>query len=170
MTAILVSVPIEGFISLAEMVASLKALEGFRANPYQDPLGHWTIGYGHACSQGHAPVSERTAMTLLRGDIITAVSDAVTNWSHYTAGAQWPDPRTSSGRTGALVEQAYQLGRLGQSLFTRMWAAIRAGDWGQAAMEMRQSQWCRQTPVRAHRCAEMMETDIYRAVSIITAR
>ena len=168
------TVPIEVFINnLGDLLVSLTDLEGFRDKPYRDSLGNWTIGYGHesdgplTAPRGEvAPLTHtlthRAAMKLLSEDIVSAVSGAVTNWSQYTDGAPWPDPRHSSGRIGGLVEQAFQLGTYRQSLFKKMWAAIRGEDWSQAANEMRESQWCKQTPVRANRCALMLETNIYR--------
>ena len=52
----------------------LKHFEGFRAQPYEDVSGVWTIGYGH--TQGVGPdtgrVDECGAETLLRTDIAAA--------------------------------------------------------------------------------------------------
>jgi hypothetical protein len=32
-------------------ISLIKLMEGWRAAPYQDTLGQWTIGYGHLCDQ-----------------------------------------------------------------------------------------------------------------------
>lgn len=52
----------------------IKSFEGFRATPYRDGSGKWTIGYGHtqAVSAGTPPVSESVAEALLQEDLINA--------------------------------------------------------------------------------------------------
>ena len=59
------------FMSISETGISLiKKWEGFRANAYRDPVGIWTIGYGHI--KGVKPgqyISEPDALKLLREEV-----------------------------------------------------------------------------------------------------
>lgn len=61
-------------------VALIKKFEGFYKNPYKDPVGLWTVGYGHLCANGGKdsscsgtgfkyPLTEATATELLKKDL-----------------------------------------------------------------------------------------------------
>ena len=56
-----------------EAIAHLKDYEGFRAVPYRDVDGTWTIGYGHHMIDGYwkwnDTISESAADSLLRSDL-----------------------------------------------------------------------------------------------------
>ena len=41
--------------------------EGFRAHAYRDPVGIWTIGYGHTSAAGHPHVHEGMHITVAQG-------------------------------------------------------------------------------------------------------
>lgn len=57
----------------------------------------------------------------------------------------------------AIASMLYQLGPTGLSKFVRMWAAIKIGDYREAANEMMRSKWAREdTPQRAERMAQIM--------------
>lgn len=64
-------------------------------------------------------------------------------------------------RFEALVQMAYQMGIGGVLTFRKALAAMQAGDWTRAAMEMLDSAWARdQTPARASRVAEQVRTGV----------
>lgn len=60
-------------------VALIKEFEGYQKNPYKDPVGLWTVGYGHLCGGGKDsscsdtgfsyPLTEATATALLKKDL-----------------------------------------------------------------------------------------------------
>ena len=58
-------------------IEQIKSFEGFRAMPYQDIVGKWTVGYGHlmvagdGCVEG-SPITMGQATELLRKDLHTA--------------------------------------------------------------------------------------------------
>jgi len=58
-------------------IEQIKSFEGFRAMPYQDVVGKWTVGYGHlmvagdGCVEG-SPITMGQATELLRKDLHTA--------------------------------------------------------------------------------------------------
>ncbi|MEM6490277.1 MAG: lysozyme, partial [Pseudomonadota bacterium] len=49
----------------------IKHFEGCRLEPYRDPVGNWTIGYGHIGPTAEAgkKIAKRTADKLLRADV-----------------------------------------------------------------------------------------------------
>jgi lysozyme len=55
-------------------MALIKASEGFRADPYQDSTGKWTIGYGHTLnvSQATSPINKMQAEAFLSQDLAGA--------------------------------------------------------------------------------------------------
>ena len=62
-------------------------------------------------------------------------------------------------RQRALVDMRFQLGPIGFRGFSRMIAAVAAGDYARAAVEALDSDWFRQdTPARAARVSSMLET------------
>lgn len=64
----------------ADGVELIKSFEGFQPRPYKDPVGLWTVGYGHLCANGGKdstcsgtgfsyPLTEATATELLKKDL-----------------------------------------------------------------------------------------------------
>ncbi len=78
----------DGFLNVGYQVAGLmstnqislagldfiKGHEGFKATPYKDSAGLWTIGYGHKLSAGewYDSISDAQATQLLASDLATA--------------------------------------------------------------------------------------------------
>ena len=130
------------------LIETLKADEGFRGLPYDDHLGHLTLGYGCLL-----PISEREAETLLRGRLARYESELIERlykedilFNALPPGAQF-----------ALLSMAYQLGVPRLMAFSRMLAAVKKGDWLTAYDESLDSLWARQTPKRAKRIAEWLK-------------
>lgn len=61
----------------------IKSFEGFRAKPYQDSAGVWTIGYGHTrgVSEAYPEITIEQAEDLLASDL-TAAESAVEHFIH----------------------------------------------------------------------------------------
>ena len=83
------------------------SFEGYRAVPYQDQAGIWTIGYGstrdlagNPVSSSTPPVTEDQARTLLLRDLSSAVA---------TVAADVQEPLTDNQRA-ALVDFVYNVG------------------------------------------------------------
>ena len=55
-----------------------------------------------------------------------------------------------------IVEMVFQLGKTGVSKFRKMWKALSDGDRKQASLEMKDSRWHSQTPVRCEALAEIV--------------
>jgi lysozyme len=117
-----------------EGLALIKTFEGFRARAYRDPVGVWTIGYGHTSMAG-APdvragmvVSEAEAAEILRRDVemfARGVRERLTR-------------KVSDAQFSALVSFAYNVG-LGALAKSSVLRAVNAGDF--EAVPRRLSLW-----------------------------
>lgn len=127
----------------------LMADEGFRADLYQDSLGHPTIGYGTLC-RGWSKTLAAKVMEYMAEEKQAALSSA------------WPAfHRLDAVRQDALVNMAYQLGVGGVLRFKKTLAYLERGQYAEAAAEALDSTWARQTPARAARVAAMLRTGRY---------
>ncbi len=132
----------------------LRDEEGWRRKAYRDSLGYWSIGCGHKLP-ADCPVDEATSWewtdeqieAAFEADIAEAIHDAASfGWWHVL----------NPIRQAVIVAMCFQLGRRGVAGFTRMASAIKASKWHEAAREMLDSKWHRQTPQRANRLAKLM--------------
>ena len=147
------------------LLEDLKRDEGFRARAYQDARGVWTIGYGHAHADPRAVWTLDEAETQLAVDADFACErlDRALPW--------WR--RLDEVRQDALANMAFNLGvglapcaasPVGSGLqgFTRMLAALAAGDYPHASAQMLLSDWAKDPPegvgARAERLAAMIRT------------
>jgi GH24 family phage-related lysozyme (muramidase) len=55
-----------------------------------------------------------------------------------------------------IVEMVFQLGKTGVSKFKKMWKALSNGDRQEAANQMKDSRWFKQTPVRCEALADIV--------------
>ncbi len=98
--------------------------EGFRALPYRDIAGQWTVGYGHRLAPGETmhSVSEESARALLASEL-TSIREAVDSMVHVSL---------TPGQREALVDFAYNLGleSLRRSTLLRL---LNSGDYAGAA-------------------------------------
>lgn len=118
--------------------------EGFRGKMYLDTAGVPTVGYGHNLQM---PISRRAAAVILEEDLEGAVIAAETfDWFEGL----------SPARQAVIVNMLFNLGLTRFLTFKRMIAAIVAGDFAQAAIEMRDSRWAVQVGGRADRLAREM--------------
>lgn len=125
----------------------LERLEGFRQHPYRDTRGKLTIGFGRNLDD--VGISRAEAKHLLANDLETIRK-------HLSTRSWWPQDEPV--RQDVLVTMGYQLGVRGLSGFRLMLKAVDRREWRTAALEMLDSEWARQTPLRAQRLALMMQT------------
>lgn len=155
------------------LLASVRLGEGLRLTAYPDPESPrgkqlalppkhrapgwatlsgspWTIGFGHCGAEVHDGLhwTVEQAEAALRADLANACAA-------LDHGEPWWRTLTAA-RQRVLVELCFNLGygRLGG--FHRMWNALEAGRWSEAAAEMLDSDWARQVGDRAHRLAQAM--------------
>lgn len=143
------------------LIDRIKADEGLRLTVYDDkngaPImlssvvhGNPTIGYGRLLS---APggITQAEAEYLLANDIAKAQSEAATLPAYAKL-----DPV----RQGVVAEMVFQMGIGGVKAFHNTLAALERGDYPAAAAGMRASLWARETPARAERLANIIETGV----------
>lgn len=113
--------------------------------------GHPTIGVGRALdTQGITP-SE--ADYLLAGDIYRVEAQAEKFFPWYM--------NLSDARKAVILSMLFQLGLGGVEGFHEFLLAVEHQNWSRAAAEMKSSLWAQETPSRANRLAEQMETGVY---------
>jgi lysozyme len=125
--------------------------EGAESCAYQDSLGFWTIGVGRLIdSRKGGGLSNDEINYLLDNDIKAKTREVL-------LALPWM-PRLSDPRQAVLIGMAFQMGIGGLLKFKRTLGSIEDGQYGEAAVEMLDSAWAKQTPARAQRLAKQMET------------
>jgi lysozyme len=145
-----------------DLVRRIKAKEGFVPTCYED-AGGWSIGYGYhltgrslppawmeAATHGHVSLTETGATILLQADLLSLGREVVARWPWMQA--------LDETRKVAIMDMAYNLGVPRLTLFRRMLAALRDGDWETAATEARASRWYQQVGRRAVEVVHMIRT------------
>lgn len=122
--------------------------EGLRLKPYRDTLGHWTIGAGRNLDA--KGISRIEALIMLDNDIYEAKRDLF-------EALPWAE-QLDEVRQRVLIDMTFNLGIGGLLKFKRMLAAVEAGDYATASLEMLNSRWAAQTGTRATRLARWMRT------------
>ena len=116
--------------------------EGFRAKPYQDTLGIWTIGHGLTW------ISEDESKEIVLKRLFD-LGDNLMDTDEWLTG----HPRAV---LEVLTEMAFQMGLRGVRNFKKMWAALEQKDYATAADEMLDSKWASQTPNRAKALSQII--------------
>ena len=125
----------------------LKAHEGFRAEPYRDDRGNWTLGFGHFMGNGACKISREVAELILDEDIHKATFEYLSlGWNHL-----------SQNRQDVCREMIFWFGLKGFLKFKKMITAIEHHqDWQKAADEMIDSQAGRKYRARMTELAFLM--------------
>jgi len=131
----------------AALLRLLTRHEGRRPFPYLDTAGKLTIGVGRNLTDRGLSGAE---IDLLLANDITAARAAC----RRLYGAAFD--AASTGRRQALVSMAFNLGQTRLAGFTRLRAAVLAGDWDRAAAEALDSRWASQTGRRAAELAALL--------------
>jgi lysozyme len=126
------------------LVSDLKTDEGWRGSAYEDHLGFLTIGYGFLIDERRGGAIPEAVAEFWLKFILERNADELVARIPWIAAQPEPVQR-------ALQNMAYQLGVNGLMQFRKTLAALRAGDYNQAADEALDSRWARQTPNRAAR-------------------
>jgi len=121
----------------------VKKDEGFRRHVYQCTEGKNTIGYGFNLDAG---ISEELASVILDEQLHAVATSLRQNISSFDG---FPDEVKN-----VLCNMGFQLGVSGLLKFKRTIAALELGMYEDAAKEMLDSKWARQTPNRAKRLSD----------------
>lgn len=123
---------------MSALIKAIEESEGFRGLPYDDHLGNPTIGYGTLL-----PISKYEARLILEHRLYKMINELLVHKSFVSS--------LSQEVKYVIYEMCYQLGVPRLLMFKRMWKALEAGDYKEAAKEGLDSRWARQTPNRANR-------------------
>ena len=118
---------------------------------YQDNLGFWTIGCGRLIDQRRGGgLSETESLYLLNNDIdkcFKDLADSVFRDEFDT----FPDDIQA-----VLISMRFQLGYGGFRGFKKMIQAFKDKNYSEAAWQMKDSGWYKQTPKRAEELIKMV--------------
>jgi lysozyme len=138
----------------AEIAAHLEQEEGRVDHAYQDSLGFLTIGVGRLIDKRKGgKLSDEEIDHLLANDIRSKMK-AIEGW------AAWHAVKDDPARATALLSMAFQLGVDGLAGFKNSLQLIADRQWQQAAANLMQSLWAKQTPNRAKRVTQMIATGV----------
>lgn len=141
----------------------LKIDEGCKLTLYKDTMGYWTVGIGHLVTKnpskdfaisilGGETISQFTAELMFNADVNKAIS-AIQKSDLNRVYNSLDDTRKM-----ALVNMVFQMGAAGVAGFKNSLRLLEQKQWKQAAINLAQSKWYRQTPNRAKRVISVFET------------
>ena len=130
-----------GYHNLKERI---KANEGFSIKPYKDQLGFLTIGYGHLILSNEKillkkQINKKELEEIFEKDFKKALSDFNNTLKPITSNKKEAE---------LLIEMIFQLGIKGCLKFKNLIKNIRAGKKHLVCLDMMDSLWYKQTPVR----------------------
>jgi lysozyme len=125
--------------------------EGSESCAYQDTLGFWTIGVGRLIDPKKGGGLSQDEIEYLLDNDIKKITDKVHNTLPWIS-------KLNDARRAVLIGMAFQMGLRGVLDFKRTLGSIEDGQFAEAAAEMLESKWAKQTPARAQRLAKQMET------------
>ena len=116
--------------------------EGFRSKPYQCTEGVWTIGHGFTW------ITEEESLEVLAGRISKLHLQLLDDLDWYKD--MPPEVK------GVIIEMCFQMGFAGFCKFKKAIANMKDHNWKDAATEMLDSLWAKQTSNRANQLAEIV--------------
>jgi lysozyme len=133
-------------MNIDRLKAQLREDEGISLKPYMCPAGKLTIGIGRNLDD--VGISEEEAYTLLENDL---------EWVFAGLDRSFPWWRAlDDARQEVLANMAFNMGITRLSGFKKFLAALQAGNFYTASLEMLDSRWAFQVGKRAKRLAEIM--------------
>lgn len=142
-------------ISTDQVTARLLEDESEVLHAYPDHLGYLTIGVGRLIDERKGgSITREESRYLLRNDIARRLAECETRFEWFAG--------LDAVRQQVIVCMAFQLGTAGVAKFVRAIAAIKIRDWITAEIELKDSDWHRQTPGRCERMAATMKSGVWR--------
>jgi len=122
----------------------IKKNEGFSSRSYKDQLGNYTIGYGHLIRKKEIILFKKNFkvsffQNLFENDFKTALDDYNKHFRKYSF---------SQNIKELIVEMIFQMGIQNVLSFKKTLRHIRKNNKFLAALEMMDSIWYKQTPLR----------------------
>lgn len=131
---------------MKDLLDKIKHHEGFVEHVYDDSLGIPTIGYGFAIKD--LILDEDIAEEILIRKLEKLQRNANSRF-------QWLEDMPQEVQE-VVLNMCYQLGITGVSKFRKAISALQEGEWQEAADEMLDSLWARQTPNRAEELSNIV--------------
>ena len=132
-------------ITLAKQ--SLKQHEGYRQFAYQCTAGKTTVAYGRNLQD--KGISEAEALYLLENDIVECLQDLAALFKCWNTLSEY--------QQAALIDLRFNLGAKGFRTFKKCIAAIEAGDYTEAALQIMDSAYANQVGKRADDLANWLQ-------------
>ena len=135
---------------MKDLLEKIKHHEGFVEHVYDDSLGIPTIGYGFAIKD--LVLDEDIAEEILIRKLEKLQRNANSRF-------QWLEDMPQEVQE-VVLNMCYQLGVTGVSKFRKAISALQEGEWQEAADEMLDSLWARQTPNRATELSDIVRNQV----------
>jgi len=135
---------------MKDLLEKIKHHEGFVEHVYDDSLGIPTIGYGFAIKD--LILDEDIAEEILIRKLEKLQKNANSRF-------KWLEDMPQEVQE-VVINMCYQLGIRGVSKFRKAISAMQEGDWEEAADEMLDSLWARQTPNRAKELSDIVRNQV----------
>ena len=135
---------------MKDLLEKIKEHEGFVEHVYDDSLGIPTIGYGFAIKD--LILDEDIAEEILIRKLEKLKRNA-------NARFKWLEDMPQEVQE-VVLNMCYQLGVTGVSKFRKAISAMQEGEWSEAADEMLDSLWARQTPNRAKELSDIVRNQV----------
>ena len=123
----------------------IKNNEGFSTFPYKDKLGKYTVGYGHLIRRKEISLFKKKLTTsffenLFENDFKTALEDYKKYFNKFSF---------SQNIKELIIEMIFQMGIQNVLTFKKTLRYIKKNNKFLASLEMIDSAWYKQTPLRA---------------------
>lgn len=132
-----------------DIISQISRDEGFRAKPYLDTEGHWTVGFGW--NMEAVPLDIEIARLMLDKEVARCTATLRHDFTWFDS--------LSEPRQAVLINMAYNLGIEGLKEFKRTLKSIADGNYVEASKQMLESKWATQVGERAVRLSMQMRTD-----------
>lgn len=151
---------IEDALSIKDLIKQNEgsAIKNNRHVLYKCPAGKKTCGYGRNAEDNG--FSDDEVDLMLENDIESAKAELFKIFRN--------DEPFSYNQTKALVDMMFNLGATRFRKFKKMIAAIKKGDWSEAANQAKDSKWFKQVGQRAVKDVELLREAPKQALAIMT--
>ena len=137
---------------MEEVKQRIKEHEGFRDTVYSDSLGYATIGYGHLV----LPTDNFVEGVTYSKEQLEVLFDKDFQIAFNSANELVDGLDLNHIAKGVIIEMCFQLGKPRVMKFKKMWEALRNNDFEEAANQMIDSAWHKQTTSRCESLAATM--------------
>ena len=134
-----------------EVKESIKIHEGYRNKVYLCSEGKRTVGYGHLCVEDHWEDDKEYEKSYLDEIFDKDFENAL-----YNSRTLIGNRNINHIAQGVICEMVFQLGIGNVSKFKKMWEALDSENYEEAANQMLDSRWHKQTPKRCESLASKM--------------